>query len=303
MRARMKIPRRLQQYEGRYSLIYDIPFQVPIATRDAQAQMACFTCDYEKVNDLLPGNELYAVRLPNGRAVLVVAVMNYLDTNIGKSVEYSIGLTCTKGLSQAPRVLPLVLQKTYGTGQFIVDLPVSSEISVKGGIGIWGMPKHQAQLDFKVTDELITSQYEENREFAFRLEIERPTSWNFPFRLSAVGYCAYQNMIRTSYLYFNGIGKFNIFKKAKGRLFIGDHPRVAPLKGLDIDGDPFITMFMSKATGILSDYSESWFITYDKPPAKMPEKLVDFEGLSLSQEWLDPPSINDYEKYEIAKKR
>ena len=36
----------------------------------------------------------------------------------------------------------------YGTGQYVFDLPVCSEISVKGGKGIWGMPKHQANLDF-----------------------------------------------------------------------------------------------------------------------------------------------------------
>jgi hypothetical protein len=39
-----------------------------------------------------------------------------------------------------------------GTGQYIPDLPVSSEISVKGGKGIWGMPKHKSNLDFKITD-------------------------------------------------------------------------------------------------------------------------------------------------------
>ena len=51
-----------------------------------------------------------------------------------------------------PPLLPLVFQKTFGLGQYVVDLPVSTEVSVKGGKGIWGMPKHQANLDFVVTD-------------------------------------------------------------------------------------------------------------------------------------------------------
>ena len=35
-------------------------------------------------------------------------------------------------------------ERTSAVGQYVWDLPVSTEISVKGGKGIWGTPKHQA---------------------------------------------------------------------------------------------------------------------------------------------------------------
>jgi len=55
-----------------------------------------------------------------------------------------IAIACTHGLKPAPRLLPAIFMQHYGTGQYVIDLPVSSDISVKGGKGILGMPKHKA---------------------------------------------------------------------------------------------------------------------------------------------------------------
>ena len=109
--------------------------------------MAAFSINAEKARALLPGNEIYPLRLWN-KGVLVITVIDYRDTAIGKYIEYSIAIACTHGPKPAPRLLPAVLMNNYGTGQYVYDLPVSTEISVKGGKGIWGMPKHQANLDF-----------------------------------------------------------------------------------------------------------------------------------------------------------
>ncbi len=295
----MSVPNRIKNYTGRYALVDNIPYTMPIYAKDSPALMAGFSCDYEKANALLPGNEVHALRLPNGRAVLVVTVVNYLETSIGKYIEYSIAIACTHGAKPAPRILSMMLMKTYGTGQYILDLPVSSEVSVKGGKGIWGMPKHKANLDFIVTDEMVSSQYEKDGQFAFRIEIDRPKSPGFKIKIGSKNYCRYRNMLMMSSIYFDSKVGVNLFKKAKARLFIGDHPNVSFLRDLEINSDPFFTMFMPMANGILDDHFECWFMTYEKPPEKMPEGFESVFDLGLSEDWLDPPKFTDYKKFQV----
>ena len=292
-------PKRIKGYTGRYALVDHIPYRMPISAKDSPALMAGFSCDWEKADALLPGNEVHALRLPNGRAALLITVINYLETSIGKYIEYSIAIACTRGKKPAPRMLNISLMKVYGTGQFILDLPVSSEISVKGGKGIWGMPKHQANLDFVVTDTSVSSQYEKDGQFAFRIEMEIPKGPSLPIKVGTTNYCQFRNMLMASYIYFNTRASINFFGKARAKLYIGNHPKVSFLRQIDISPDPFFTMYMPKANGILDDHFECWFMTYEEPPAAMPEGLESVFGLGNGEEWLSPPSFQDYEQYRI----
>lgn len=292
-------PKRIKRYTGRYALVDGIPYTMPVSARNSPALMAGFSCDWKKANALLPGNEIHALKLPNGRGALLITVIDYVDTSIGKYIEYSIAIACTHGYKTAPPILNTVLMKTYGTGQYILDLPVSSEISVKGGKGIWGMPKHKANLNFQIDDQMVSSQYEKDGKFAFRIEIDRPKSSSIKLKIGTVNYCRFRNMLMASYIYFDSKAGINLFGKAKGRLFIGDHPRVSFLRDIEINPNPFFTMFMPKANGILDDHFDCWFMTYDKPPKVMPEGLESIIDLEQNEDWLSPPNESDYEKYKL----
>jgi hypothetical protein len=292
-------PKRIKRYTGRYALVDSIPYQMPIFAKDSPALMAGFSCDWKKANDLLPGNEVHALRLPNGRGVFLITVINYLHTSIGKYIEYSLAIGCTHGSEPAPAILNVMFMKTYGVGQYIIDLPVSSEVSVKGGKGIWGMPKHQANLDFKITDDMVSSQYEKDGKFAFRIEIDRPKTSTIGLKVGTTNYCRYRNMLMASYIYFQSRASINLFGKARGRLFIGDHPNVSFLRDLNINSDPFFTMFMPKANGVLDDHFKCWFMTYDQPPEAMPEGFESVFNLGRNEDWLSAPAFTDYAKYKI----
>lgn len=296
----MSIPRRIKDYTGRFTMVDGVPFTLPIQARNTPALMACFYCDYDKAKALMPGKELHPFKYINGKAVFVVTVVNYVDTTIGKYIEYSIALACTHGKRPAPAMLPALFMKTYGTGQYILDLPVSSEISVKGGKGIWGMPKHKANLDFIQTDTMVSAQYEKDGQFAFRIEIEKPKKAGIPLNIGAVNYSHFRNMLTASYIYFKAKAGIRFGKNAKGSLFIGDHPRTQFMRDLKISSRPFVTAFMPSATGILDDYFRCWFITYDQKPVRVtPEGFESVIDLGLSEEWLPPPSVTDYERFRI----
>ncbi|MEV0485430.1 acetoacetate decarboxylase family protein [Streptomyces sp. NPDC050508] len=290
------VPRRQRRLAGRHSLVDGIPFELPVDSVDTPALMAAFTVDLASAARLLPGDELHPVALPGGRGLLVITVVNYVRTDIGRYIEYSIAIACTHGRRAAPPLLPGLLRGTFGTGQYVVDLPVSSEISVKGGKGIWGMPKHQANLDFKATDSVVSSQYETEGHLGMFIEIERPAATALPLRVGAANYCAFRGMLMKSFIYFEGAADVAFGKRARARLVLGDAPQVAGLHDLDIAADPVFTCFLPSTRGVLDDHFESWFLTGDDPGRTYGDTLKSVVDLGLSQQWLEPPRIDVGEK-------
>jgi hypothetical protein len=102
-----------------------------------------------------------------------------------------------------------------------------------------------------------------------------------------------------SSVYFEGRTGLCLGKKANCTLFIGDHPRTKFMRDLKITPKPFFTAYVPNFKGILDDYFESWFCTYDTPQTVMPEGTESVFHLGRSEEWLPPPSIKDYEKYRL----
>ena len=281
-------PRRLEQQAGRYALVDGISFELPVRSEQTPALMAAFSIDPEKAARLLPGNELHPLRVWR-KALLVVTVVNYQITNIGKYIEFSIAIACTHGSRPAPRVLPLLMQRTYGTGQYVYDLPVSTEISVKGGKGIWGMPKHQANLDFLVNDEWVSSQYDLDGQLAMRIDVRRPDRAWLPVSTRGTNYCAFRGMLMASYIYFQGRLGLHFMRPGSARLTLGSHPRVQALKALEIEERPLFAGFFPETHGVLDDHFECWFMSEERPPASEMEGMRSVVDLGQSQQWLAPP--------------
>lgn len=282
-------PRRLNQQAGRYSKVDGIPYHLPVNSESSPALMAAFSVDADKAAALLPGNELHPLRLLGGKGILLVTVIDYRKTVIGPYIEFSVALACTRGRRPAPPLLPLIFQKHYQLGQYVLDLPVSSEISVKGGKGIWGMPKHQANLDFIIGEQTVSSQYDKDGQLAVRIEIDRPRRAWLPLRASGDNYCEFRGMLMKSSIYFHGRFGFMLGRRAGARLTLGDHPRVQPLKEIGISAKPLFVGFFPASSGVLDDHFECWFLSYPSMPAQ-PEGLESVVNLGLSQAWLPPPT-------------
>jgi hypothetical protein len=280
---------RLRQQSGRYALVDGIPFQLPVRSQGTPALMAAFTVDASKAQALLPGDELHVLQF-GGRAALVVTVVDYLITNIGRYIEFSIALACSHSAVSPGPLLALLRRGHYGLGQYVLDLPVSTEVSVKGGKGIWGMPKHQANLDFTVGKHTVSSQYDLDGQLAMRIEVSRPLNAWIPLRMAAANYCEFRGLLMKSYIYFHGRAGLHVRKPGSARLFIGAHPRVQALRNLDISDTPLFALFIPVSGGDLDDYFESWFLSYERPPDDAPEGLPSVVNLGQSQAWLPPPS-------------
>ncbi len=281
-------PARIAQQAGRWALVDSIPFQMPVYCKDSPALFAVFGINADKARKLIPGNEIHPFRLWN-KGLLVVSVIDYLNTNIGRYIEFSIAIACTHGARPAPRLLPGLFMNHYGTGQWVFDLPVSTEVSVKGGKGIWGMPKHQANLNYIIGDKVVSSQYDQDGMFAVKIEVERPGSAWLPVGMTGVNYCGFRGMMYKSSVYFKGKLGFSLLKKGSAKLTIGDHPRVQALKGLEIDPEPLLSAFLPAANGVLDDHFECWFMSEAQKQKQIPEGMESVVDLGQGQEWLAPP--------------
>lgn len=289
------VPRRQERLRGQHAFADGIKYVMPVNSDDSPVLMAAFPINKRAAAAALPGSEMRPFIL-GGKGLLVVTVVNYKSTDIGKYIEYSLAIAITHGSRPAPPILPLLFQKTFKLGQFVVDLPVSSEVSVKGGKGIWGMPKHQANLDFVVTDSTVSAQYDKDGQLGCYIEIQRPDPLNLPLKLAASNYCVFRNMLWKSDIYFEATGDIALGAQAKARLVLGDAPGVEPLKSLQVESNPVFTAWLPQAHGVLDDHYEAWFLTAPTqleavalPGGDMLDSVVD---LGQGQEWLAPPDRN-----------
>ena len=287
----MSASARLRRESGRHALVDAIPFALPVASHDSPALIAAFTIDARAAAELLPGGEVHPLRVWGGRALLLISVVDYRSTNIGRYIEFSVAIACTHGRRRAPALigaLPL-LQRLYGTGQYVIDLPVCTEVSVKGGKGIWGMPKHRANLDFVIAQRTVSSQYDLDGQLCVRIEVDRPRFERLPLSMSTSNYCAFRGMLMKSNISFRGRAGFNLPLTRSARLRVGEHPRVRALAGLGISSRSLFCGYFPATRGILDDHVESWFLSYAAPPATVPEGMESVVGLGQGREWLAPP--------------
>ena len=289
----MRYSRRQRVLAGGHALVDGIAFDMPVNSADSPALMAGFTIDRAAAAALLPGEELHPVALPGGRALLMVTVIDYRTTDIGKYVEFSIAIACVHRRAGDGLARTLLREGTSAFGQFVIDLPVSSLVSVKGGKGIWGMPKHQANLDFRVTDDAMSSQYDLDDQLCVRISVDRPGGLTVPLRnVSASNYCQFRGMLWKSAVAFSDDVEVAFGSRARAELVIGPHPRNAPLRGLDIATDPLFVACLPHSHGVLDDHCEGWFLTTRAAPdpAAPPEGLESFVDLPVSEDWLSAPT-------------
>lgn len=287
-----RVNKRDRWLRGRRACVDDIDFVMPVENDPSPALTAVFTIDAAKAAAALPGQELHPLSF-RGKGLLAVAVIDYQGTSIGTYVEFCLGVVCTKGPRPRSALTAALFRERCGTGIYICDLPVSSEISVKGGRGIWGMAKRQANLDFVVGESMVSSQYSLDGQLVARIDVPKPQKCRLPVRVSGVGYGAWRGMLTRSRVRMRGAAGLAWPKRTSATLIFGDHPRADAFRALGVSDTPLFTCFMPSASGVLDDYVESWFLTGNDEAPKPDFDLDDVVDLTTSDERLGPPNRDE----------
>lgn len=134
---------------------------------------AIFLCNYERAQALLPHPKMKPVRMPGGRAALVLA--SYIYRNVMHIAPYNeIAMTIPVRLDPVANVplLPLLTPWFKNFGYYVFNMPVTSKENRIRGNAIWGLPKVLHDIDIRIQDGLCeTTAIDEAGEEYLRLRV------------------------------------------------------------------------------------------------------------------------------------
>ena len=131
---------------------------LPVEVRTAHSAAATFVVPHESASRLTAGTGLVPKRLPGGRALCILAMVQYVDNDLGPYHEVAVSLAVG-----AHRGAP--------AGAYIHQLPVDGEFTCAAGRGIWGFPKWLADIDLTIDDRRAHCRVVDDGELVLELDI------------------------------------------------------------------------------------------------------------------------------------
>jgi Acetoacetate decarboxylase (ADC) len=118
---------------------------LPVKVRKAEQRMAMFSVDADAAQRMIDYSGLQVCRYRPGRAMVVLILMHYVDTDLGQYLEYGTNVMVNPPGSDAAG-----LRALQSAVAFVHHLPVDQAFTLEAGRTIWGYPKVMA--DFIVRD-------------------------------------------------------------------------------------------------------------------------------------------------------
>jgi len=120
--------------------------QSPLFFRDLGAFALVFNGATEAVKPLLPDARMRPVEVLPGRCLVVVAAVQYRDTDLGAYDEIAVGFPVATGDHPLPAFDALWRSLGRSLNVWIWKMPVSTEVAWRVGEGIAGFPKWVADV-------------------------------------------------------------------------------------------------------------------------------------------------------------
>ena len=146
--------------------------ELPVLYFRDDSFVSVFTVDAEKARRLMPSRNLHPVPATPGRALLVVAAYDYLETSAEPYGEVAITLPVVHG-RRPPPFLPLVLSSWAGFGHLVLHLPVTARRERDVGRALWGYAKFVADMAFENTPEWYQCRLSEAEEHVLTLRVAK----------------------------------------------------------------------------------------------------------------------------------
>lgn len=240
----------------------------PLFFRDAAMMSAVFTADAAALREALP-NALYApFELSAKRGLVGIHCMEYKDSDIGPYNEVALTIVTAYGAKRVPftiRLLNSALTRSYHS--YVVDLPVTTEAALAGGVEIFNFPKYLADISFRETarHRICTVRDAESMDLILEF-VGRKTPTNRPWSLTKRVPDSWRQMSLHAYPVLNGkvvdahsLLRFKELDLSVGfsnaAIRLGTHPHAEPYKRLKI-GRPLQYIYSPKYQAILFEPEE-----------------------------------------------
>ncbi|MBS1692033.1 MAG: acetoacetate decarboxylase family protein [Actinobacteria bacterium] len=222
---------------------------MPVVVRRARQHMAMFSVDADAAQRMIDYSGLQVCRYRPGRAMVVLMLMRYLDSDLGEYLEYGSNV-----MVNPPGSGDRGLAALRSAGAFVHHLPVDQAFTLEAGRTIWGYPKVMA--DFTVRD---------GRQFGFDVGIDGRMAVSMEFRpgLAVPSRFTSGARVHRTYSHLDGVtretaGTMTLrgvrYRPGGARLRLGDHPYARELASL---GLPRRAVLSGSATDVQMSFDEA----------------------------------------------
>lgn len=129
---------------------YLIHVELPQRYYDWSFVMTHFPAPTRRVRELLPDDRLVPVEMVPGLAVITLAAFEYRKmATLRPYNEFAIMVPVRYEPERNVPFLPLLCPDRYEVGFWVHHLPVTTEEARAVGVGVWGLPKVLAQIEFR----------------------------------------------------------------------------------------------------------------------------------------------------------
>ena len=122
---------------------------MPVRVRRARQRTAMFAVAAGAAQAMIDYSGLRVFRLRPGKAVVVLMLMHYTDSDLGQYFEYG-----TNVMVNPPGQTLSGPRRLAEAGAFIHHLPVDQDFTLEAGRTIWGYPKVRAAFAVRGADEM-----------------------------------------------------------------------------------------------------------------------------------------------------
>lgn len=234
---------------------------MPVRVRTAHQHTAMFTVDADAAQRMIDYSGLRVCRFGRGRrrAMVVLMLMRYEDTDLGQYYEYG-----TNVMVNPPDDLDAGGMKALqSAGAFVHHLPVDQPFTLEAGRTIWGYPKVMA--DFVVRGADSPASVRGGRTFGFDVTIDGKfvLAMDFAPGLPIPGALAARPQVHSTYSCLDGVvretpGRMVLsgvrYRPGGVHLRLGEHPYAAELASL---GLPRRALVSSSAANVDMTFSDA----------------------------------------------
>jgi hypothetical protein len=123
---------------------------MPVRVRDAVSVSAVYVVPAAAVRRLLDPAPVHVLEVLPGRALCVLAAVEYRDNDLGRYNEFAVNFFVRHGGLRPRPLLGLVSAFRRGSAAAYVHwLPVTTTFSRDAGRDIWGFPKTVEEIEFR----------------------------------------------------------------------------------------------------------------------------------------------------------
>ncbi len=223
---------------------------MPVRVRRAVQHTAMFSVAADAAQAMIDYSGLTVCRYRPRSAVVVLMLMHYIDSDLGRYHEYG-----TNVLVNPPGETLTGPRSLQSAGAFIHHLPVDQTFTLEAGRKIWGYPKILA--DFTIRDGQRQSGFDVSHDGKLIVGMEFRPGLPVPARFTS-GVQTYRTYSHTDGVTRETVGESRStgvrYRPGGVRLWLGDHPYARELAAL---GLPKRALVSSSARNVDMTFSDA----------------------------------------------